>query len=97
MDNEQIVLRPANKETVIPRIEVKLPDGATLVAQPSNDPEYPGIYVDYVKDGDTTLASRPSVLMEYNVEESKLRALVWADKHSEDYSDEIEFDIKEKE
>ena len=72
-------------------IEIKLPNGGKLVAQASTDPDYPGIYIDYIKDGQNT-ASYPSVLMEYNPDK-KLRALIWANPDSEDYSEEIEFNI----
>ena len=59
----------------------------------SVDPDYPGIDIEYIsrKEKNTHAnATRPRVLVECT-EENKLRTIVWANPHSEDYSDEIEF------
>lgn len=65
--------------------------GGTLVATASTDPNYPGIDVEFVADNDTgEFASRPRVLIE-KTDDFGLRALVWNDKNSEDYTESIEF------
>jgi hypothetical protein len=72
-------------------LKVKV-DGGILLATISGDINYPGIYVEFVADGDTGEdRSIPTVLMEKPVGE-ELRALVWDDKDDEDYTTEIIFD-----
>jgi hypothetical protein len=67
-------------------------EGGYLCATISGDINYPGIWVEFVADGDTgENLSRPTVLMEKPVGE-ELRALVWDDKDDEDYTTEIIFD-----
>ena len=67
--------------------------GGHLVATESQDPDYPGIDVEFVLDSDNgEYASRPRVLFEKPVEDGELRALVWDDKNSEDYTNEIIFE-----
>lgn len=60
----------------------------------SQDPDYPGVDVEYISDkeekiSDDGLYIRPRILVENN--ENVLRAVVWGDYQSEDYSDEIGF------
>ena len=72
------------------KIVIKI-EGGHLVATPSQDPNYPGIDVEFVADNDKgETASRPRVLFEKPLGE-KLRALIWGDSNKEDYTDEIEF------
>lgn len=74
------------------KIEIPLPDGGKLIAQPSEDKNYPGIWIEYVNESlSESEVSLPAVLMEYHPEE-KLRALVWANKQQEDYTNKIIFD-----
>lgn len=74
------------------KIEVQLPDGGKLIAQPSEDSNYPGIWVEYVNESKLeSQVCSPAVLMEYT--EGELRALLWADKENEDYTHKIGFDI----
>lgn len=74
------------------KIIVKI-QGGHLVATKSQDPDYPGIDVEFVPDSDNGgYASRPRVLFEKPVEDGELRALVWDDKNSEDYTNEIIFE-----
>lgn len=74
------------------KIVVKI-QGGHLVATETTDPDYPGIDVEFVSDSDNgEYASRPRVLFEKPVEEGELRALVWDDKNSEDYTKEIIFE-----
>ena len=60
----------------------------------SQDPDYPGVDMEYISDkedkiSDDGLYIRPRILVENN--ENVLRAVVWGDCQSEDYSDEIGF------
>lgn len=74
------------------KIIVKI-QGGHLVATESQDTDYPGIDVEFVPDSDNgEHASRPRVLFEKPVEDGELRALVWDDKNSEDYTNEITFE-----
>lgn len=67
--------------------------GGELIATKSCDPDYPGIDIEFIQDNDNgSDLSRPRVLFELP-NDGKLRVLVWADKNSEDYTHEIEFDI----
>lgn len=70
---------------------VMTPHGA-IEARVTNDPEYPGISLEYVDNDDKgKTASRPTVLMEQPRGEN-VRALLWSNPNSEDYTDEIEFE-----
>ena len=75
-------------------MEVNVP-GGVLRATKSLDPEYPGIDIEFIATAEDRscgkFLSRPRVLMEYKIEDNELRAAVWADEKSEDYSDDIEF------
>lgn len=74
------------------KIEVQLPDGGKLIAQPSSDSEHPGIWIEYVNESlNDSIISPPAVLVECN--ENKLRALVWANTQNEDYTYSTDFDI----
>ena len=59
----------------------------------SFDSDYPGLDIEYIADSEAESdesSTRPRVLVE-QPEGEELRVLVWADRHMEDYSDEIEF------
>jgi hypothetical protein len=63
--------------------------GGHLVATISQDPNYPGIDVEYVAENDKgENLSRPRVLVEWP-HCNTLRALIWNDLNSEDYTEEI--------
>ena len=67
-------------------------NGGFLVATKSTDPDYPGIDVEFVSDFDEgENASRPRILFEKPVD-GELRALIWNNKDSEDYAEEISFE-----
>ena len=67
--------------------------GLTLIAERSLDPDYPGIDMEFVPNGNTeTPCTYPRVVIEKPKGE-KLRCLVWGIKDSEDYTDKIEFDL----
>lgn len=71
------------------RLVVKV-KGGHLVATISQDPHYPGIYVEYIaKDDSGQNLSRPRVLVEYPLDD-KLRALIWNDPNNEDFTEEIQ-------
>lgn len=72
-------------------IKVKV-TGGYIRANPSSDPDYPGIDVEFVPDnynGETL--SLPRILFEKPIGD-KLRVLIWDDPDNEDYTKEIEFD-----
>ena len=60
----------------------------------SQDPDYPGLDVEYIKfkEDKENLTTRPRVLIECPEESQELRTLIWGNKTSEDYSDEIIFE-----
>lgn len=67
-------------------------NGGHIVATVSPDPDYPGIDVEYVADNDIgEYLSRPRVLFEKPLDADNVRALIWADKNQEDYTDDFEF------
>lgn len=60
----------------------------------STDPDYPGLDIEYISDiedhvSDEELKTRPRVLIEES--EGALRALIWANPLSEDYSESADF------
>lgn len=64
--------------------------GGTLKAVPSPDSNYPGILVKFEPDNENAeTLSQPSILIEEH--EDSIRALVWGDASSEDYTKEIKF------
>ena len=66
-------------------------DGGIIIARKSTDSNYPGIDVEFVADKENSEnLSRPRVLFE-NPKNGELRALVWEDCNSEDYTNEIVF------
>lgn len=72
------------------RVRVK---GGYLIATESTDTDYPGIDIEFVADDDNgEHLSRPRVLMEKPTEDENLRVLIWNNKNSEDYTEEIEFE-----
>ena len=79
---------PVREDAKTLRVPVK---GGTLVAAPTPDPDYPGICIEYVaEEPDANAVSDPCVLVEYpNEPDSALRALVWGDPKSEDYTEAI--------
>lgn len=82
----------SNEQIGSQKIVVKI-QGGHIVATESLDPEYPGIDVEFISDSDNGgYASRPRVLFEMPVEYGELRVLVWDDKNSEDYTEEIIFE-----
>lgn len=71
------------------KVETKF---GTLIADAATDPDYPGIDVEFIRNGDEKESgTRPRVLIEIPQEDPVLRCLIWNDPNSEDYSDEIEF------
>ena len=66
--------------------------GGYLRAEPSMDPDYPGIDIEFISDNESKEAlSRPRILFEKPIEDGDLRALIWNNPHNEDYSKEIIF------
>lgn len=66
-------------------------EGGYLRADPSQDPAYPGIDVEFIADDESDeIASRPRVLFEKPAD-GCLRALIWNNPKSEDYEEEIVF------
>lgn len=59
----------------------------------SQDPDYPGIDIEFISNEDQNLTkTNPRVIVEEKVEDNnELRVLVWADKNKEDYTDQISF------
>ena len=72
------------------QIKVRI-EGGCLIATATPDPEYPGIDVEFIPDNESGFGvSTPRVLFEKPKGE-QLRALIWADKDQEDYSNKVEF------
>lgn len=64
--------------------------GGNLVATSSPDPNYPGIDVEFLSKYDIgNTASRPRVLIEQPSDSLEVRALIWDNPDSEDYTNEI--------
>lgn len=64
--------------------------GGHLVATISQDPNYPGIDIEYIANDDRgENLSRPRVLVECPLDD-QLRALIWNDSNNEDYTEEIQ-------
>lgn len=73
--------------------EVRVNGGYFRVNE-SQDADYPGIDVEFIANGDFGQnLSRPRVLFEKTID-GQLRVLVWNNKDSEEYTDEIMFDMK---
>ena len=72
-------------------LQIRLPNGY-LVVTISQDPNYPGIDVEYIDDNENEMdLSRPRVLVEAPIEDNgAIRALIWNDPTNEDYEEEIE-------
>lgn len=69
-------------------------EGGYLRADPSQDPDYPGIDVEFIADNEPDdIYSRPRVLFEKPIDGS-LRALIWNNPSSEDYEEEIIFPVE---
>lgn len=73
-------------------IDVNVP-GGFIRATACNDPDYPGIDIEFVpdKNGNPEALSLPRVLFEKPVEDGKLRAIVWGDEMKEDPTLKVEF------
>lgn len=69
------------------KLVVKIP-GGHLVATKTTDPDYPGIDVEFVAEGYDGTYTNPRVLVEYS-KEKDLRAFIWNNEKSEDYTEEI--------
>lgn len=71
-------------------------NGGVLRADPSQDPDFPGMDIEFIPDKETDGLSRPRVLIETPKAEEggfeSLRCLVWGRKDSEDYTEEINFE-----
>lgn len=68
--------------------------GGYLRAIPSEDPDYPGIWIDFIRDTEKEdIVSRPQVLVEQPkyFEDREARVLIWQDPDKEDYTGEIIF------
>lgn len=80
----------ANENTEI-RVKV---EGGYIVAIASCDPEYPGIDVEFEpdeRDETSEKLSNPRILLEKPAGE-EIRALLWTDSQTEDYTREIHFE-----
>lgn len=67
-------------------------DGGYLAIDKSQNPDYPGIDIEFVPNNEKELLyTRPRVVIEKPKGE-KLRCLIWNNKSSEDYSDKIIFE-----
>jgi len=85
--------------TLDPKETYKLPiKNGYLDISVSQDPDYPGLDIEYVDDkeseefADDNIHTRPRVLIECPNETGNLRALIWSDTKSEDYNTRIEFE-----
>jgi len=75
------------------QIKVRI-EGGCLIATATPDPDYPGIEVEFIPDNESGFGvSTPRVLFEKPKGE-QLRALIWADKDQEDYTNKVEFFYK---
>lgn len=67
-------------------------EGGYLIIDESQDPNYPGVDIEFVSDNEKELLyTRPRIVIEKPKGE-KLHCLIWNDKSSEDYSDKIVFE-----
>lgn len=65
-------------------------EGGYLIATAVPDLDFPGIDIEFVADDEPIEHTRPRVLFEKsNI--GPLRVLIWADKHNEDYTNEVVF------
>ena len=79
-----------------PKIIYKLPlEGGYLDIRVAGDEDYPGLDIEFIADGDKgENPSRPRVIIEQpkvDNPEKSVRALIWNDPQSEDYTEEIDF------
>ena len=76
-------------------MEIKTKHGK-LIATEAGDPDYPGIWLEYVDNEDNGQnLSRPQVLMEQEAETGNIRLLIWDDPKNECHTREIIL-VKEK-
>lgn len=66
--------------------------GGKLIATPNNDPNYPGIDIEFVPDKEKDWLSNPRVTVEYP-NDDQLQAIVWEDREKEDSTDTIYFPV----
>ena len=72
-------------------VNVNLKNGI-LNAQPSVDPDYPGIDIEFLPyNEDPNALSRPRILFEQDQDTKKLRAVIWDDSTKEDFTEIIDF------
>lgn len=67
-------------------LRVDVPDGQ-IVAYPTNDPDYPGIHIERVKDGHSYMLNLATT--EYKAEEKRWVTHVWGDAKKEDTTHDI--------
>lgn len=75
--------------------EIRVPlRGGYIRAIPSDDPDYPGIWVEFIKDDEPQdIVQRNQILFEQPsyFPDGHTRVLVWEDTNDEDYTTEIQF------
>lgn len=78
------------------KFEVELTYGKLVVEECSYD-EYKGVdieFVPYNETDDDDVVCRPRVLVEQYPDTKDIRVAIWADPNSEDWTDDIDFDIE---
>ncbi len=80
------------------QIKVRV-DGGYLVASPSGDPDYPGIWIEFIKDdnlkknGSEDIVTNKQVLVEQpkyaGYKTGEIRVLIWEDEKDCDFTKEI--------
>lgn len=88
--------------SITKKIEVPI-KGGKLVAYANPDPNYPGIFVDFIAEGDECKIGQPVLLVEEDKdsgldtnnrhsEENRIRTYLWKEgPESEDYSEEFKW------
>jgi len=78
-------------------LKVKV-EGGYFRATVSEDPDYPGIDVEFVPNGYNGDLSVPRVLFEQpkDMKDIQCRALIWGDKDNEDFTSEVEWKKEDK-
>ena len=69
---------------------IETPNGTFDIVTNGYGDEYPGVDVEFTPNNYLERTSCPRILFEYHPEKG-LRALIWNNPNSEDYSDEIRF------
>ena len=73
--------------------------GGYIRAMPSNNPDWPGIWVEFVRDNEPEdTISRPQILFEQTEDEEsgEARILIWENPKEEDSTQEVEFKAPQK-